>query len=128
MIKIIALVFAFLQVTLGTLGRFKYVWQGNKVKRRRSSADVSRKFLLLTHLLYWVALGHNILVGDAVDVVFWSVGVVTTAYANVMVYRYYPEKYPSFWSYLRNSFDLKNLLFDTFGIHRKKPRRRTKKH
>lgn len=120
MIETIALIFAFLMVTLGTLGRFKYVWQGNKVKRQNSSDDVSRKFLLLTHVIYWIAFCHNVLIGDKVDTIFWGVGIVTTAYANIMVYRYYPIKYCSVWAYIKDSFDLKTLIRDTFCITKKK--------
>lgn len=116
MIEIIALIFAFLMLTLGTFGRFKYVWQGNKVKRQESSEDVSRKFLLLTHIIYWIAFWHNIFIGDVVDTIFWSVGIITTAYANIMVYRYYPIKYPSVLRYIKDSFNLRMLMRDSFGI------------
>ena len=114
MIEIIASIFAFLMVTAGTFGRFKYVWQGNKVRRQKSSDDVSRKFLLLTHVLYWIALGHNFFIGDVVDMVFWSVGIGTTLYANIMVYKYYPIKYSSVWEYIKDSFEFKRLISDTF--------------
>ena len=120
MIEIIALVFAFLMVTLGTFGRFKYVWQGNKVRRNKTSDDVSRKFLLLTHIIYWIAFGHNIFIGDMVDVVFWGVGIITTLYANIMVYKYYSTKYSSVWKYIKDSFDLKTLVADTFGIKKRR--------
>lgn len=115
MIELIAFVFAFLMVTLGTLGRFKYVWQGNKVRRNKTSDDVSRKFLLLTHIIYWIAFWHNIFIGDTIDVIFWGVGIVTTFYANVMVYKYYSTKYSSVWKYIKDSFDLRVLIADTFG-------------
>lgn len=120
MIETIALIFAFLMVTLGTLGRFKYVWQGNKVRRCKSSDEVSRKFLLLSHVIYWIAFGHNFFIGDKVDMVFWGVGLATTFYANVMVYKYYPIKYSSVWAYIKDSFDFKTLISDTFCLRNKK--------
>jgi len=116
MIEIIALIFAFLMLTLGTFGRFKYVWQGNKVKRCKSSDEVSRKFLLLSHIIYWIAFWHNMFIGDTVDVVFWGVGIITTLYANIMVYKYYPIKYSSVWAYIKDSFEFKTLITDTFCL------------
>lgn len=71
-----------------TFVRLKYFWQGNKIKRRKSAKDVSRKFMVYTHISYWIMFLHNIAIADIMDQVFWGFGIFTTAYCVVMLYRY----------------------------------------
>jgi len=79
---------AFLALTIGILGRFKYVWQGNKIRNRQSAKDVSDKFIILSWVTYGVMLVHNYLRGDIVDILFWFVGFFTSLYAMIMTWKY----------------------------------------
>lgn len=77
-----------LVITVGAISRIKYVWVGNKIRRQKSTRDASCKFLFITHIIYWIMLIHNINQVDLADAVFWFIGLFTTAYANIMAYRY----------------------------------------
>ena len=79
---------AVLALTIGILGRFKYVWQGNKIRARKSSKDVSDKFIILSWVTYGVMLVHNYLREDIVDILFWFVGFFTSLYAMIMSWKY----------------------------------------
>ena len=79
---------AILALTIGILGRFKYVWQGNKIKARKSAEDVSDKFIILSWVTYGVMLVHNWLRNDIVDILFWFVGFFTSLYAMIMTWQY----------------------------------------
>ena len=84
----------FLILVLGVPSRFKYYWTGSKVRRRRSARDVSRKFYLISWVIYVLQVIHNLLRHDWVNVAFWLVGVFTVAYAIAMCYRYWHEEMP----------------------------------
>lgn len=94
-------VIAILVVVVGAVGRVKYVWQGSKIKRAKSTKDVSCKFLFVTHIIYWIMFIHNFNQLDWADMIFWFVGLFTTAYANIMAYKY--SGYHS-WNYFRYMF------------------------
>lgn len=81
-------IIAFLVVAVGAVGRVKYIWQGSKIKRAGSTNDVSCKFLFVTHFIYWIMFAHNLNQLDWADMIFWFIGLFTTAYANIMAYRY----------------------------------------
>lgn len=99
----IATVVAFLILVLGVPTRFKYYWQGAKVRRRRSARDVSRKFYLVSWVIYVLQVIHNAYRQDWINVVFWSVGCFTVAYCIAMCYIYWHEKM-AFWRWILDSF------------------------
>lgn len=98
-----ASVIAALVLILGVPVRFKYVWQGNKIRRRKSARDVSRKFYIVSWIIYVLQVIHNTNRRDWVDVVFWSVGTVTVAFCIAMCYNYW-HKRMSFGRWLIDSF------------------------
>lgn len=79
---------ALLVVIVGAVGRVKYVWAGNKIRRAGSTRDASCKFLFVTHIIYWIMFVHNLNQLDWADMIFWFVGLFTTAYANIVAYKY----------------------------------------
>lgn len=81
-------IIAFLVVTVGAVGRVKYIWAGNKIRRQESTKDASCKFLFVTHIIYWIMFAHNINQLDWADMTFWFIGLFTTAYANIVAYKY----------------------------------------
>lgn len=81
-------IIAILVVAVGALGRVKYIWAGNKIRRQESTRDASCKFLFITHIIYWIMFMHNFNQTDLADMIFWFVGLFTTAYANLMAYKY----------------------------------------
>lgn len=85
-------IFAFFALTIGILGRFKYVWQGNKVRKTQSSHDVSDRFIILSWVTYGIMLGHNYFQSDLVDMLFWVVGFWTSLYAMLMSWKYSSPK------------------------------------
>jgi len=92
----IAAIVAFLILILGVPSRFKYYWQGAKVRRRKSARDVSRKFYLVSWVIYALQVIHNFYNQDWVNVVFWSVGIFTVGYCIYECYHYWHEKMPFF--------------------------------
>ena len=94
---------ATLILVLGVPVRFKYVWQGTKIRRRKSARDISRKFYITSWVIYVLQVVHNINQQDWVDVVFWGVGTFTVAYCIAMCYRYWHVKM-SFGKWLVDSF------------------------
>lgn len=99
----IAKVIAGLVLVLGVPVRFKYVWQGTKIRRRGSARDVSRKFYITSWVIYVLQVIHNLFEQDWVDVIFWGVGTFTVAFCIFMCYRYWHEKM-SFLHWLIDSF------------------------
>lgn len=96
--------FATIALLVGALTRIKYVWQGNKIRRRESSADVSRKFLILTIFASIIMIIYNALVLSIVNLVFWVIEIVVVAYAFACCYKYYPNKQPGLWAFTLDSF------------------------
>lgn len=96
-------VVAFLVLVLGVPTRFKYYWQGSKVFRRQSARDVSRKFYLVSWVVYVLQVLHNWFNRDWVNVIFWSVGVFTVAYCIARCYQFWHVKM-SFWHWVMDSF------------------------
>ena len=94
---------ATLILVLGVPVRFKYVWQGTKVHRRKSARDVSRKFYITSWVIYVLQVFHNWFRGDWVNVIFWGVGTFTVAFCIGMCYKYWHEKMP-FHKWLADSF------------------------
>lgn len=81
-------VVALLVVLVGAVGRIKYIWAGNKIRRQNSTKDASCKFFFVTHIIYWIMFVHNYNQLDWADMIFWFVGLFTTAYANIVAYKY----------------------------------------
>ena len=98
-----ASVIASLVLILGVPTRFKYYWQGAKVARRGSARDVSRKFFIVSWVVYVLQVIHNFINRDWVNVVFWSVGTFTVAYCIFMCKKYWHEEM-SFGRWLIDSF------------------------
>jgi hypothetical protein len=96
-------IIAALILILGVPVRFKYVWQGTKIRRRQSARDVSRKFYITSWVIYVLQVIHNLYQRDYVDVVFWTVGVFTVAFAIQSCYIWWHEPM-SFWRWLADSF------------------------
>lgn len=94
---------AFLILILGVPTRFKYAWQALKVQRRRSARDVSRKFYLVSWIVYVLQVLHNIFNQDWVNVAFWSVGTFTVAYCIAMCKVHWHEDM-GFWEWVVDSF------------------------
>lgn len=94
---------AFLVVAVGAVGRVKYIWQGSKIKRVGSTKDVSCKFLFVTHIIYWIMFLHNLNQSDFADMIFWFVGLFTTAYANIVAYKYSGYRGLDYFRYVFNS-------------------------
>ena len=101
---------ALLVVCVGAVGRIKYIWAGNKIRRQKSTRDASCKFLFVTHLIYWVMLVHNINQSDFADTLFWFIGLFTTAYANIMAYRYSGHRGLDYFRYMFASEDEGGIL------------------
>ena len=102
-IDIIAVVVSFLILVLGVATRFKYVWQGNKIRRRKSARDVSRKFHIASWVVYVLQVFHCAYIGDWVNVAFWTVGVFTVAFCVLMCRVHWHVKMP-FGRWLIDSF------------------------
>lgn len=102
-IEVIGSIVATLILILGVPTRFKYYWQGSKVRRRESAHDVSRKFYLVSWVIYALQVIHNLINKDWVNVVFWFVGLFTVGYCIRMCYRYW-HKEMGFWSWVVGSF------------------------
>ena len=81
-------VIAFLCLTLGTLGRLKYIWQGNKIKRLKTSESVSSKLFIVSYIIYILMLINNLHNKDWIDVFFWGVGSFAVLYGMIMAYLY----------------------------------------
>lgn len=94
---------AMLVLVLGVPVRFKYVWQGTKIRRTGSARDVSRKFYITSWVIYVLQVIHNYFQRDYVDIVFWTVGVFTVAFAIYSCYEYWHEEM-SFPRWLIDSF------------------------
>lgn len=77
-----------LVLVVGAVGRWKYVFAGNKIKRQKSIEGASCKFFFVTHIIYWIMFIHNFNQLDWADMIFWFVGLFTTAYANLIAYKY----------------------------------------
>lgn len=103
MMSYLAAIVSFLILALGVPSRFKYYWQGSKVRRRRSAKDVSRKFYLVSWIIYVLQIVHNTINEDWVNVAFWFVGVFTVSYCIAMCYRYRHVRV-SFWRWVADSF------------------------
>lgn len=99
----IATIVAFLILVLGVPTRFKYYWQGSKVRRRKSARDVSRKFYLVSWVVYILQVVHSAFNEDWVNVAFWSVGTFTVAYCIIQCYIFWHKKM-SFLSWIVDSF------------------------
>lgn len=85
-------VLATLVILVGAIGRVKYIWAGNKIRRKESTVDASCKFLVVTHIIYWIMFAWNYNTSDLPDMIFWFIGLFTTAYANIMAYKYSGHK------------------------------------
>lgn len=83
---------ATLILILGVPSRLKYYWQGAKVRRRRSARDVSRKFYLVSEIVYILQVIHCLYREDWVNVVFWGFGTITVGYCIYMCYLHWHEK------------------------------------
>jgi len=103
MIAIIAVVVSFLLLILGVPSQFKYYWSGSKIRRRKSARDISRKFYLVSWVIYVLQTIHELINGDWVNVLFWGVGIFTVAYTIAQCYRYWHVKMP-FHKWLIDSF------------------------
>ena len=75
-----------------TFVRVKYVWQGNKVRRLKSATGVSHKFMLHSHAAYWIEFFHNLNIADFKDLLFWGIGIITTAYCIITLWQYREPK------------------------------------
>jgi len=96
--------FATIALIIGALTRIKYVWQGNKIRRRESSADVSRKFLILTIFASIIMITYNALILSTVNLVFWVIEIGVVIYAFACCYKYYPDKQANLWAFILDSF------------------------
>lgn len=96
--------FAVTALIIGAVTRIKYVWQGNKIRRRESSADVSRKFLILTIFASVIMIIYNALILSVVNTVFWVVEIIVVSYAFACCYIYYPNKQSNLWAFILDSF------------------------
>ena len=94
---------ATLILILGVPSRMKYYWQGSKVSRRKSARDVSRKFYLVSEVIYILQVVHNFFREDWVNVVFWAFGTFTVGYCIFMCYQYWHERM-GFWQWVLDSF------------------------
>ena len=110
-----ARIIALLAVVFGTLGRVKYLLQGNKIRRRTSSADVSGGFYILTFVGYTLMLLHCINIKDWVGIVFWSVGWITSTYCLICVFIFWKVPFSKF---LKTAF--KEIFIDTINTFRNK--------
>ena len=91
-------------ISYTTFIRMKYVWLGNKVRRTRSSRDVSTKAILNTHIEYWIMFAHNLDVADVLDQFFWGFGIFTTAYTAYCLWKHREERELGFWTWLKRGF------------------------
>ena len=98
-----ATIIATLILILGVPTRFKYYWQGSKIRRTGSARDVSRKFYIVSWIVYVLQIVHNALSGDWVDFAFWTVGTFTVAYCIKQCYTYWHERM-SFLEWVADSF------------------------
>lgn len=103
MLDIVAQGVAALILVLGVPSRMKYYWQGSKVQRRKSAHDVSRKFYLVSEVVYILQVIHNLINGDWVDVVFWGFGTFTVGYCIWACYVHWHEQM-GFWKWVLDSF------------------------
>ncbi len=99
----IAQILAFLVIAVGAVGRIKYWWAGNKIRRQKSTRDASCKFLFVTHIIYWIMFAWNFTQADLPDMIFWFIGLFTTAYANFMAYKYSGHKGLDYFRYMFRS-------------------------
>ena len=102
-VDIVAAVVAFLILILGVPSRFKYWWQANKIMRRKSARDVSRKFYIVSFVIYVLQVYHNAYNGDWVNTIFWSVGVFTVGYCIWACFHFWHVKM-GFFAWVIDSF------------------------
>jgi hypothetical protein len=100
---VFASIVAMLVLVLGVPTRLKYYWQGSKIRRRKSARDVSRKFYLVSWVVYVLQVLHNIFVADWVNVAFWSVGIFTVSYCIYECFHFWHVKM-SVWRWIIDSF------------------------
>jgi len=86
---------------------------GNKIRRRESSADVSRKFLLLTLFASLFMVSYNLMIRDLVNSLFWIIEIGVVAYAFACCYAYYPDRKANLGEFMWDSFKTgwKDTLF-----------------
>lgn len=101
--SIFSAVIATFILVLGVPSRFKYYWQGSKIRRRGSARDVSRKFYIVSWFIYALQVVHNVINEDWVNVAFWSVGIFTVGYCIFTCYKYWHVKM-SFCVWVKDSF------------------------
>jgi len=97
-------IFSILAMVIGGLTRIKYVWQGNKIRRRESSADVSRKFLIITMFASLFMVSYNLMIRDLANSIFWIIEIFVVAYAFACCYAYYPDKKANLREFIWDSF------------------------
>lgn len=103
-------IIVFLVVAVGAVGRVKYIWAGNKIRRQKSTKDASCKFLFVTHIIYWIMFAHNLNQLDWADMIFWFIGLFTTAYANIIAYKYSGYRGFEYFRYMFTSEEEGGLL------------------
>jgi len=108
-------IFSMLAMVIGGFTRIKYIWQGNKIRRRESSADVSRKFLIITLFASLFMVSYNLIIRDLANSIFWIIEIGVVAYAFACCYAYYPDKKANLGEFIWDSFKTgwRDTLFST---------------
>ena len=101
-------------ISYTTFIRMKYVWLGNKVRRTKSTRDVSTKAILHTHIEYWIMFSHNLNISDLKDQFFWAFGIGTTMFTVIQLFRFRENKEHNILQWLGKG--LRGKLKDEGGI------------
>lgn len=89
-----------------SISRIRYVWQGTKIRRRKSSRDISRKNILIAVLIYYLLLVKDFSHGDIYDIIFRGIGSFTCTFCLLMTYWYWNkgESLPNPITWVREAF------------------------
>ena len=106
-------IFKFIVLVAGLMDAYKYVRQTNKIKRTKSSKNISRLFILLAIFSDILLISYCIYIRDAILIIIRSASLFTMCQVYWNIYKYYPFKHrkrrkgklvkPNFFIFLQNS-------------------------
>ena len=107
-------VFKFVVLVAGLLDAYKYRRQSNKIRRTKSSRNLSRLFILFAIFSDMLLISYCIYIKDAILIIIRSASLYTMCEVYWSIYIYYAYKdrkkrkfkRPSFWRFLLNSLKL----------------------
>lgn len=104
-------IFKFVVLSAGLMDAYKYRRQTSKIKRNKSSRNISRLFILLAIFSDIMLISYCIYIREAILIIIRSVSLCTMCEVYWNVYKYYSYKNrkkrkfkrPSLWTFFLNS-------------------------